>query len=141
MNWGKGIAIFLTLFIAFITTLAVILIRADANLVSEDYYLKEIQYEDEIIAMQHAKDVGAKLIQEISSDGVLITLKHDEQPEHMLVQLLRGNDPSQDLSFKASGKSLFIERSQLQTGKYYLTVFWKINDKPYQINEELWVTP
>ena len=141
MNWGKGIALFLTLFIAFITTLAVILIKADANLVSEDYYLKEIQYEDEIIAMQNAKDSGAKLSQEISADGIFIALKSTEKPEFMLVQLLRGNDPSQDLSFKAKGSSIFIEREQLKTGKYHLTVFWKIDETTYQIKEELWVTP
>ena len=48
MSWGKGIAIALTVFILFIATLVTIIIRQKVDLVSEDYYTQEINYQQEI---------------------------------------------------------------------------------------------
>ena len=48
MNWGKGIAIAFILFAAYIGFLVVITLREDFYLVSEDYYKKEIEYQQQI---------------------------------------------------------------------------------------------
>jgi len=55
MNWGKGITIVMVAFIGFIITLVTILMSNKIDLVSEDYYQKEIKFEDEIASAKNWK--------------------------------------------------------------------------------------
>jgi hypothetical protein len=139
MNWGKGIAIFLVLFIGFILTLAIILMQANTDLVGEDYYIKEIAYEDEIVAESNAQKAGAKIETEVSEEGLFIHIKNIESPEDVTIHLLRGNDQDLDVSVQGDGAATFIERSELVVGKYILTITWKNGDKSYQIKKDIWV--
>lgn len=139
MNWGKGIAIFLVLFIGFILTLAIILMQANTDLVGEDYYKKEIAYEDEIIAESNAKKSGAEVETEVSDDGLFVHIKNFESPEDVTIHLLRGNNQKLDVSLKGDGAATFIERSELVVGKYILTTTWNKNGKAYQIKKDIWV--
>lgn len=139
MNWGKGITIFLVVFIGFITTLAVVLMRANTELVSDDYYIKEIKYGDEIIAEQNAINSGALLETEVTSSGLFIRLKKNELPEEIQIQLMRGNNQEQDIVFNSDGPSAFVDKNDLVAGKYKLTVTWMINNKPYQLKKEVWI--
>ena len=139
MNWGKGIAVFLILFIGFILTLAIILMQANTDLVGEDYYKKEMAYEDEIIAESNAKKAGAQVIAEVSEEGLFIHIKNIESPEDVTIHLLRGNNQELDVSLKGDGAATFIERSELVKGKYILTTTWKKEETPYQIKKDIWV--
>jgi hypothetical protein len=139
MNWGKGITIFLVLFIAFISTLAIILMNTSSELVSEDYYLREVKYGEEITAEQNAKDANSTVEVEESADGIFIQLRTEEPSDSIQVHLLRGNDPSGDIYAATNGTSLFIERERLNQGKYLLTVTWKVQDDFYQLKKEIWV--
>lgn len=139
MNWGKGIAIFLVLFIGFILTLAIVLMQANTDLVGEDYYKKEIAYEDEIIAESNAEKSGAKIETEVSEDGLFVHIKRVESPEDVRIHLLRGNNQKFDVSIPGDGAATFIKRSELVVGKYILTVTWKKGDKAYQIKKDIWV--
>jgi hypothetical protein len=139
MNWGKGITIFLVLFIAFITTLAVILMRTDSELVSDDYYIREVMYGQEITAEQNALNAKAELHTEISEAGVFIQVKQEVLPSEITVHLLRNNDPSKDVEEIAQGSSVFIESGSLNSGKYRLTVNYKIEEDVYQLKKEIWI--
>lgn len=139
MNWGKGIAIFLVLFIGFITTLAVVLMRANTDLVSEDYYLKEVNYGSEIIAEQNAINAEAELILEEDDDGLFIRVKKEVLPKEITVHLLRGNAASDDVRKTTSGSSVYIPKEELLNGKYVLTVNWEIEGQLYQLKEEVWI--
>ena len=139
MNWGKGIAIFLVLFIGFILTLAIILMQANTDLVGEDYYKKEIAYEDEITAESNAKKSGAEIETEVSEEGLFIHIKNVESPEDVTINLLRGNNQTLDISMPGDGAATFIERSELIDGKYILTTTWKKDSKSYQIKKDIWV--
>lgn len=140
MNWGKGIGIFLALFIVFISTLAYFLMQANADLVSEDYYLKEVNYGNEIEAHKNAKEVGAKIETEIKEAGVFIQITTETtSPPSINVHLLRNNNPSLDIHKKIDGSAIFIEKEELKEGKYLLTVTWEEDEKTFQLKEELWI--
>ncbi|MCC5924215.1 MAG: FixH family protein [Crocinitomicaceae bacterium] len=140
MNWGKGIAIFLASFMIFITTLAVLLMKADSTLVTEDYYLKELSYGDEIIAEKNAMDINATLELDITLDGVFLKVRNAEIENQMNVALMRMNDSSKDLAMQANGANLFIPRDQLLDGKYHVTVTWKNGEQPFQLKEQIWIS-
>ena len=48
MNWGKGVTIAFILFVGFIMFMVVGAFRENFDLVSDDYYLEEINYQDKI---------------------------------------------------------------------------------------------
>ncbi|MDX1652555.1 MAG: FixH family protein [Brumimicrobium sp.] len=139
MNWGKGIAIFLVLFIAFITSLAVILMKANADLVSEDYYKKEVAYGKEIDAEQNALNENLILKTDVSEGGVFLQILNTVETGQINVHLLRGNDPNQDIIVSTPGPSTFIPKEKLSKGKYLLTVSWNKDNKDYQLKKEIWV--
>ncbi len=60
MNWGKGIAIALTLFIGFIVVLVISIVSHTVDLETEDYYKKDIAYQDEITSMENANALSEK---------------------------------------------------------------------------------
>lgn len=139
MNWGKGITIFLVLFIVFISTLAIILMKTSSDLVSEDYYLREVKYGAEITAEQNARDANSTVDVEESPEGIFVQLSTDKPADSIQIHLLRGNDPSSDFYTATNGTSAFIDRSRLVQGKYLLTITWKISEDFFQLKKEIWV--
>jgi hypothetical protein len=139
MNWGKGITIFLVMFIAFITTLAVILMKTSADLVSDDYYKREVMYGDEVTAEQNALDAKAELVTEQNEAGLFIQIKQNELPTKVNIHLLRGNNPNDDIRLTSDGPSVFIEHDQLTEGKYLLTCSYEVNGKPFQLKKSIWI--
>ena len=139
MNWGKGIAVFLVLFIGFISTLAVILMRTSSDLVAEDYYLQEIKYGDEITAQQNAKNESISLTKEIEEDGVYLKLNTTLSIDNAKVRLLRPDNPDKDVYKIGRGKIFYIPKDDLSTGKYEVTIEWLIGDDAFQVRDEIWV--
>jgi hypothetical protein len=66
MNWGHKIAIVYGLFVAFMIGMLVMSMNYDNDLVTEDYYAKELAYQDKINAGQNLVqadfDVEVKMI-------------------------------------------------------------------------------
>lgn len=139
MNWGKGIAIFLGAFIIFISTLGYFMIKADAQLVSEDYYQKEVEYGTEISAETNALNSNAELSTGFKDDGLHIEVNNATDIIELNIGLLRSNNSDLDLNITSDENYIFIEQSKLVTGKYMLTALWKDDSKSYQIKKEIWV--
>lgn len=138
MNWGKGIAIALIAFIAFIVTLGVNMMRADADLVSDDYYKREVVYGNEIVAQQNAQSLNTALKKDVTSEGVMLSLSTNQFETGTLL-LRRSNDPSLDVQMEMDGPTVYIESTLLQKGKYDIIIDWKDNKKSYQHRDMLWI--
>ncbi len=138
MNWGKGIAIFLVSFIVFITTLAVILMRANADLESADYYVREIKYGDEITAQQNAHNANLSIHESVDKDGVLLRIEGTKISEEGQVRLIRPDNPNYDISKTFKGNAVFIPIEELNQGKYKVIIDW-LADQPYQLRNEIWI--
>ncbi|MEY3438013.1 MAG: hypothetical protein RL265_598, partial [Bacteroidota bacterium] len=61
MNWGRGIILAMALFMGFILFLVVNIMLHTVDLESEDYYKKEINYEQEITAMKNFNAVNSRI--------------------------------------------------------------------------------
>ena len=61
MNWGWKIAIFMTAFIAFIMSMVIMAFGNKIDLVSEDYYQKELDYQEVIDAKSNAIDITSQV--------------------------------------------------------------------------------
>ncbi|NNC82883.1 MAG: hypothetical protein HKN79_04835 [Flavobacteriales bacterium] len=101
MNWGNGIAIFLTVFVLFILGLVYMTTRSTAELQAEDYYKQEIEYQDRIDAFG---------LGDAYAEGLALTWEQDQmvmRTEDATAQILDGgkvtftrpNDSRLDRSF------------------------------------------
>jgi hypothetical protein len=130
MNWGKGIVIGMVTFMGFITFLVVGLMMNKVDLESEDYYKREINYEQEIKAQENANNLEAKI--EISSNKEFVVVKVPEgEFQEIELHLTRPNDKKMDKRFKIQGtKSFLIDKKELEKGVYTVELSYMVNNKP-----------
>lgn len=128
MNWGKGIIVALSLFVGFILFLVITLMRQDVDLVSEDYYKQEIDYEARIQKEQNGLNNAAKIKIVNQKSFIIIQLPDSIDLTNVLVNLKRPNDEKLDKSFKIEGtKTFMLPKASLEKGKYDLTIEYTIN--------------
>lgn len=130
MNWGKGIVIGMVTFMGFITFLVVGLMMNRVDLESEDYYKREINYEQEITAQENANNLEVKI--EISSNKEFVVVKVPEgEFQEIELHLTRPNDKKMDKRFKIQGtKSFLIDKKELEKGVYTVELSYMVNNKP-----------
>lgn len=139
MNWGKGIAIALALFMGFIIYLGVTLMSQDVNLETEDYYLREMAYDEEIKAIQNANN-GKKIKVKYEDEQIVVVIPSDEDYEDVLIEFNRPNNEKMDKEFKMEGtKTMVISYDMLQKGKYNLTITYLSDGKPCLQKEEIYI--
>ena len=138
MNWGKGIIVALALFVGFILFLVITLMRQDVDLVSEDYYKQEIDYEARIQKEQNGLNSTAKIKIVDQKSFVIIQLPDSIALTNVLVNLKRPNDEKLDKSFKIEGtKTFMLPKASLEKGKYDLTIEYTIDQKECLMQQKI----
>lgn len=130
MNWGKGIVIGMATFMTFIIVLVVGLMMNRVDLESEDYYKREINYQQEITAQENANKLESKI--EIISNAEFLVVKVPEG-EFIKIELhlSRPNDQKMDKLFKIEGtKSFLINKKELEKGLYTVELSYMVDNKP-----------
>ena len=72
LNWGTGIVIAFVIFAALLTVAMVMGSRQRVDLVTPDYYEKELQFQDQIDFSENAKQIGDLII---SVSGTEVSIK------------------------------------------------------------------
>lgn len=131
MNWGKGIVIGMVTFMGFITFLVVSLMMNKVDLQSEDYYKREINFEQEITAMENSNGLEAKI--EVVSQDQFVLVKVPEKGNFSNIQLdfIRPDDQKLDKKYQIIGtKTFLIDKSELKKGNYSIEISYKFDKKP-----------
>lgn len=130
MNWGKGIVIGMAAFMTFIIVLVVGLMMNRVDLESEDYYKREINYQEEITAQENANKLESKI--EIISNKEFVIVKVPEgEFTKIEMHLSRPNDQKMDKLFKIEGtKSFLINKKELEKGLYTVELSYMVDNKP-----------
>ena len=143
-NWGHGIILALGSFIAFILFMIFIFPNGqqDADLVTDDYYSEELNYQTVIDAKKNAAELAQIPKYEQLASGMKINFPEDIVPDEskIHIDLYRTNDSNLDVKKDLTldtQKSFIIPKSVLSTGSYTLKVQWQENKKPYQIDYDI----
>jgi hypothetical protein len=136
-NWGKGIALAITVFV--ITTLSVVsyMISLDFFLVTNNHYEEAVDYQETIDKRLRADNLKNPVIvffdEEIEALRIMF-------PDDLIgntqgnIKLYRPNDPSLDTSIplriNANGTQL-ITTSTMKKGKWMLSIEWEIDNIQY----------
>jgi hypothetical protein len=140
MNWGKGIVIVLGSFMIFILVLAVILMRQNVNLESDDYYKKEINYEQEIVAMRNANELNEKVKVLVSDEYLTIQLPEQGDYAEITVNFQRPDNKKLDQSFSFNDtRSFLIEKKALTKGAYNVEISYTLGGTKCLQKETLYI--
>ncbi|MFX0555581.1 FixH family protein [Maribacter sp. CXY002] len=143
-NWGTGVVLAFIGFIGFILFFVVKMNlddRANHDLVTEDYYRAELEYQKEIDAQNNAKADIAQLKLHKTTNGLQI-----EFPETFTITNINGTvslyRPSNkqldfDLPISLSNTHLLIPDKRLLDGRWDIKISWNYNGKNYLHKEQL----
>ena len=113
----------MALFIGFITFLVSSLVARTIELESEDYYTREINYEQEITAMENGNKLKSKIEMISQKEFVVVQIPEKENLSKIQVIFIRPDNKKLDKSYLVSGtKSYLIPKSELSRPAGSLTI-------------------
>ncbi len=144
INWGTGIVLAFIAFIIFILYFVFRMStddRANHDLVTEEYYKKELSYQQEIDASRNAAEMGAKLTIEKSEKGISIAFpeQFDLNKIEGIVSLYRPSNKHLDVNFpiSLSKTHLLIPDKRLVDGRWDIIVSWSYEGNAFLHKEKL----
>ena len=137
MNWGTKLGIGMALFISFIVTLGVLMIRSNSDdLVDTDYYEKGIAYDkDYNRKVQMNKDHAEPEI--TSNDSLKIVFK---RPATGKIRFIHPSDKTMDRIqdiVSGEGNQVELPLSEITKGQWKLHLEWESDGKAYLYEKEL----
>ena len=132
-----GCFILFILFLIFIFPMG----KQNAEMISNNYYEEELQYQDIIDAKNNAAKLEKKPTYKATTEGILITfpetIKVDENIANFV--LFRTEDSNLDVKKEVTLQhNLFlIPAKVISKGSYTLKLKWKENKKPYQVDYDI----
>jgi hypothetical protein len=129
MDWGKGILLVIIAFVGFILTLVVISVRQDdIHLVTENYYEKEIKYQDQIEREKSAAALDREvLVFDAQAKAMVLDLPIGAKGN---LQLFRPSDARLDqelsLDITNEGKTT-VPLEKLKSGYWRVQLTWTEN--------------
>jgi hypothetical protein len=132
MNWGKGIAIALGVFMIFILVLAITLMTTNVDLVTPDYYEREINYSEEMEAVQNAEDLDEKIALKLIDNHLAIKIPANLKAKNVELKLIRNNNKMLDRNYSIENTNTFlIDKKGLVNGHYDTELYYTVNGEKY----------
>ena len=143
INWGTGIAIALGAFMIFILSFVYKTFTDrsyDHQLVSEDYYKDEVNYQQEIDALTKAKKLNEPIQLENTDKGILVTFPSDVTTKKVVgtISFQRASDIKLDfdLAINLTNNKLLISDEKLVKGLYNVKINWQVATVEYLYKEK-----
>lgn len=148
-TWGHGIAIALGLFICFILFLIFFYAKLafpngndNSELVSDNYYSDELNYQKVIDAKKNAEELSKKPFFAQLPYGIRIAFPKEiiDTNAQVHYELYNTNDKYKDKKENIqidANNTFLIPKEHLSTGSYTLKVRWKKSDKDYQVDYDI----
>ena len=138
MNWGWKIVVLYSAFVIMTLTIVVYFMGQKVDLVADDYYKQEIEYQDQIDKISNANSLSEPVGFTYSRDQR--TLKLQFPPAHMeqglkgKIHLYRPSNADEDKEYKIqpqnTGEQL-ISIGSLSKGLWKIKITWSSGGKEY----------
>jgi hypothetical protein len=141
MDWGKGIILSFVLFALFIGTLVVVCVRQDVNLVAQDYYKQELDYQQQIERERNAEELMSKPSMEVRDNFLNISFDGFGKIEKGEVKLFRPSNPDFDKSFVLSLSQDSLQQFDISaqpSGMYKARMSWSMSGKEFYFEKVIY---
>ncbi|MBW2938272.1 FixH family protein [Aureisphaera sp. CAU 1614] len=138
INWGTGIVIGMIAFMGFIMFMVITMMtdkEYDHDMVTENYYAKDLVYQNEIDAEKKANSLTSKIKIEKSSEGLHIYFPEELQEKNVSgsIQMYRPSNEKLDfqIPLQIENSTMLIEDSKLVGGSWKVTIDWEMDGEQY----------
>lgn len=141
MDWGKKIAIVYIGFVVFMLTLVTLCIKQkDINLVSDDYYAQELEYESTLAKKRNSNELIEEVTITEDQKTVSINLGKASVGSKGQIVFYRPSNPSLDfiipLVVNSNGTQI-LDLSTKKTGLWTVKVDWEKEGKQYYKEQKI----
>ena len=143
INWGTGIVIAFICFISFIMYF-VITMNTDKyghDLVTEDYYKEELEYQKDIDKQNNAKTLSENVSYNKTAEGLLIQFPKEIDYKKITGKVFLYRPSNKQLDFETSislsSTYLLIPDKSLLDGRWNIKIDWQYNGISYLFKETL----
>jgi hypothetical protein len=141
MNWGKGIAIVIVMFMLYIISFVYRAFQKDADLVREDYYEHEINFDQNKIDKQNYNELEGKVTISKNEDGIYFQFPPEvKQDITGSISFYRPDTKKYDRKFELQlneEKQQVLDYDNFREGSYEITVQWEENSKGYIFEDKI----
>ena len=144
MNWGKGIAIVIAIYCMGILFLVYKTTNVEFELVSEDYYAKELAYQEQIDKMKNTSSFGKDVEIDVQIGSVVMKFPIEKATGPISGELLffRPSDANLDrklpLSLDSNGV-MQVDTKEMLQGIYNLQIEWQVGDLEFYSEETIYL--
>lgn len=135
-NWGWGIALVYGGFVVFIGAMVMLANRQRVDLVTPDYYAKELQYQQQLDKMNNSAALGQPVV--CKTEGHTVRLEFPQKLNGKDIKanvfFYRPNNSDNDFSISCTPDadgSCLIQSDKFKPGKYQMQVEWSANGVSY----------
>ena len=144
INWGTGIVIAFILFIGFILYFVINMSankKYNHDLVTEEYYKKELEYQNDIDKLENAKTLEKDITVTKTKEGLVINFPDNLSYKDITgkIFLYRPSNKQLDFetSFSLSKPNLLIPDKRLVDGRWNIVIDWQYKNKLYLYKDSL----
>lgn len=144
INWGTGIVIVIAAFISFIMYFVITMStnnKYSYDLVTDNYYQQELQYQKQIEAEKNAKNLIENVKLKHSEFGLTVNFPKDLDYKMINGKVFLYRPSNKQLDFEIpisiSNKYLLVPEKRLLDGRWNISVAWSYNNKEYLFKKEL----
>ena len=143
-NWGTGIVIVMACFISFILYFVIRMSTEEAyshDLVTEEYYAKEMVYQQEIDAEINTNNLNTKIGSKKVREGWMLTFPDELDPTKINGKVFLYRPSNQKLDFdiplELKSPDLLIPDKNLIDGRWNITIDWTYKGTSFMYKEEI----
>ncbi|MBJ6368703.1 FixH family protein [Snuella sedimenti] len=143
-NWGTGIVMAFMGFISFIMYFIITMNvndKYDHDLVTEDYYKAELEYQNDINKLTNAKDLSQNISYKKTNEGLLILFPNNIESKDITGKVFLYRPSNKQLDFETnisiSKPHLLIPDKRLVDGRWNIKIDWQYKGNSYLYKESI----
>lgn len=137
-NWGKGLVVGMLMFMSFILYLVITMStdkKYNHDLVTEEYYAKELAYQNEIDKQSNLKSLSTTINGQRTENGWLLSFPKEVNQTNSNGKVFLFRPSNQNLDFEIplvlDKSNLLIPDDRLLDGRWNITIEWETNGESY----------
>lgn len=143
-NWGTGIVLAFIGFISFILYFVIAMStnkKIESDLVTENYYGQELQFESELIKQRNAQALKQNISWKHMPEGLVISFPSDMDPADITGTVFLYRPSNKQLDFESSislsENNLLIPDKRLLDGRWNIKVDWEYQGNTYVYKKDI----
>ena len=142
-DWGKGIVAVFILFVAGMSFMVYKSVTKDIDLVTPNYYEKEIKYQEQINRIQNSGGMTEQVKIEYTGNAVVISYPEEIKPGTTgEINFYRPSNAKKDFRIPieiTADRKQVISSAILEKGLWKLQLAWIMNGKDYYKEEKIMI--